>query len=944
MKEKLMKSFRAFTVKKAKGADEERGVALIFTLGILALLLIMALAFATNSITERKAAANNNDYTVARMLAKSGINRAVGAMRFYSTLSDYFDNFFSHDGTGDCIATGDTSKLGKYDFLYRLATQFEGTRYDWPSNYDVDSQMAVNWQYVKDGSADNKIIGRYAYIVLPNGGRIDPSAAVDSGAVTPLNQAALALTESSTDKKRPGVEVAELHLANLNNAYISAHLQDLSADNASPSTGMLPAGTRQPTDWDTFFNSSFNAPLLTASDFEARKGVQDLLDITKGPAEADEESFWVDSDGDTIVDANEKFDRFNLWQDWSLASVGTITGARRTYDGTDTNGGGIDWIRNFAKTSAGADDASYKGTFANVSDRRNQIAANIIDYCKSTIGATHAPSDDSPTYVGLEYCPYINEARVQFQSAITEAASGTAGVSNYTASLVITGIVELINMYNMGGATLTPSATVIIQYAYDTDIPGMPTYASAADETFSIAFSIGDYTANAAYQAGNVTIKSVSSTFSAAANTTYSITNARIISMKVKLLGSGSEYYDFSYFEPQTGGAPSLATLQSGNGTGNWYVDYEVNDPRQNLNYDDWTRTSGIASNGTVSTSGTTGKNSICNPNPGTGYDTEETASGVSAVEPWQVSSAYIRKGPMRSPWELGIIHRASKWQTLNLKCYDKSDGKDGLSGNAGGRAYTESATGAADGGDANIFDQIKFGIKATNYGKVNLRNSGDDVMRTLLMGIYLPAGIWTKNTCDAKAAFDDPGVQTGSVNYIESTRADEIAGKIKAFTGTNILKTRAQIAGVASLSNGTITGVTQNTDAKKEAIISKFVNLTKVGSSDTFTIIAIGQAIRDVGTPTTASGGITIKKDLDNNGTIGTATETTTTSSSLAFGDISGIYPAPTITETISDCRIGKYDKYADEILSEQKIIATVYKDSTTGTWRIVRLDYLGD
>ena len=60
-----------------------RGVALLFALGILSLLLILGLAFVSNSLLAQKAAVNNSNRALAKMLAQSAISRAATAIMIY---------------------------------------------------------------------------------------------------------------------------------------------------------------------------------------------------------------------------------------------------------------------------------------------------------------------------------------------------------------------------------------------------------------------------------------------------------------------------------------------------------------------------------------------------------------------------------------------------------------------------------------------------------------------------------------------------------------------------------------------------------------------------------------------------------------------------------------------------------------------------------------------
>ena len=71
-----------------------------------------------------------------------------------------------------------------------------------------------------------------------------------------------------------------------------------------------------------------------------------------------------------------------------------------------------------------------------------------------------------------------------------------------------------------------------------------------------------------------------------------------------------------------------------------------------------------------------------------------------TAIHPWEVSTAFIRNGPMTSLWELGALHRGAAWETLRLsKFYGFGFPAVGM------RNYVY--------GDANILNQVKADLAA---------------------------------------------------------------------------------------------------------------------------------------------------------------------------------------------------------------------------------------
>ena len=105
-------------------------------------------------------------------------------------------------------------------------------------------------------------------------------------------------------------------------------------------------------------------------------------------------------------------------------------------------------------------------------------------------------------------------------------------------------------------------------------------------------------------------------------------------------------------------------------------------------------------------------------------YDSEGTVitnpAWLGKAKNQHLSTAFIRNAPMKSLWELGAIHRAAAWQTINLKgCsfngnrYGLHNAKDSAVNNASGFSYED--------GDAAILDQVKLTPKAYSSGKLNV-------------------------------------------------------------------------------------------------------------------------------------------------------------------------------------------------------------------------------
>ena len=123
------------------------------------------------------------------------------------------------------------------------------------------------------------------------------------------------------------------------------------------------------------------------------------------------------------------------------------------------------------------------------------------------------------------------------------------------------------------------------------------------------------------------------------------------------------------------------------------------------------------------------------------------------------ISTAVIRNKPMRSPWELGFIHRGIPFQTINLKSAGGIDDTTALANGAHNPAnfssWAETTGTTYVNGDAGILDQIKMTEYNRSFGKLDFSDlrsldtetgkwwiSGGDVTkaalnRSLLKGLF---------------------------------------------------------------------------------------------------------------------------------------------------------------------------------------------------------------
>lgn len=879
-------------------------MALIFTLGILTILMILGLAFVMLSQTNRKLASVNSDVTTARLIAESALERILGSIesynddltqgKIYPGTSSFFDVSGANSGTGSTDAGWDNRRVifsfqssGDTDWVHNLKTTFNNSA-GFPFNYigwygsnsaSFKSAVPVTWKYIKtnDGTSD-KILGRIAYMIIDESGKIDPNRVAASG------------TNEAVFESRPGVNVTEINLQGA--GVSSAAATALGYDNAG---GKRPSAAK----W-------FSWAHIIGGDTGLD---QDQIDNYTGslfPFSYDIEACWIDTNGNGKHDSGEDFNRFNLARtDWNSLTLSDILEnpavfdiSIKTYDGD-----GIKWLNDF----------SEKGEFTSVSARKNQIAANLLDYCDSdSVPRTDYVAGGAPTYVGLEKTAYINEVHVNISQTPVVKAAAMGGASYTWIPVVISITPEIVNVYSDS----VEACNLELEY----QINGIVNKGHAA------SFTLKSMEAGVPVEKLTGTL-----TYNFAATAAHSFQT--VLAQQVMFLGDSYVTADeglpvnltitdiklTAFLKDPAGNLIDFASVATDATPvdldvhpSQKYANYQANDPRHNQFLANWNTKTGDADQGSL------GFNNAGTCMPGASGDQD------SGSEPW-VSTCFIRNAPMQSPWELGCIHRGGVWETINLKAFNTA------SGVTGGGSYAN--------GDANILDQVKMTSDTVNSGKININSPSKNALKALVRNIYVGGNYAT------------PGGSTGVVvsDPIAGNIADAILALNGSAPGITAFTSRAAVANVSQLLSA-VPG--QDTDAEKEEIIGKFINLTTV-RQNLFTVIILAQAIKDVGGNGTD---ITINKDLNSNGDIsGSVSEAT------AGWDIDGQDtdndrdPAndPTIADMNTDsdgnpetiaAQLGRYDQYADEIVSEQKILAVIYRDAFTNKCKILYYEYLSE
>ena len=516
-------------------SSDERGVALVFALGILSLLLVLGLAFVSSALLSQKVAANNGNRTQAKTLAQTAINRvAMAIMIFQNKLV----NSDGGDGSSSSmLAADDFTSIRSYsdstndEYLDQLKEKlwYIGSyKFEEP---DTDSEKA-QWIYIKSGisegsgdASDGRIIGRIAYRVLPSG-RIN-LAAVLGGAVE--NEPEVTDDKMVPWANRRGKDIEELYINDV--SYL---------DSGSP------------TRWKTLFTDAKVIPNSFASFFMAYKNDLPKLEeaetqqwfmrwFAEGNQPEAIEAYYDSEDElmyhrfnvGNLLDSDSWYARFNgatgnentdalLSQHLTVDNASYLEGDRDDYpetgsDGKQSSPGGLPFLRRIGDSPE---------SFDSLVNRRKQVAANFNDYCDDGSIPTAEPQasswtlDSSVNYSGNERTLYINEL------GIGGSVRTVVDDCNLKVKIVPTIAAELIDIYGDVSGTYSLSArlasmemaasgecSVKFQYsgADGNPVTDTTTVATSGSKTFSMANAkdgiINSFTSSGGYYFGSVDLE-----------------------------------------------------------------------------------------------------------------------------------------------------------------------------------------------------------------------------------------------------------------------------------------------------------------------------------------------------------------------------------------------------------------------------------------------------
>ncbi len=967
---------------------KEQGIALLYALGILALLTAMALAFINSSIFDQRASAQSASSIMAEQLAISTMERLIwgiqqsnakdpnaksGLTIDTASFSYMPDKHYSYDGNSPVDPYWGIARDGlvigsminditvKKDVLYveDLKNHFVYRDNNYRNNVRwILHRMRTGETNEVPSKPINRVIGRTAFIIVPIKGQINPSDLVSEN-----------VNESTGASDRIGKNMYEIDIKAIETT-LGTDSKDVFGDATLVKFFNYPSqgGARPRSGWDDSFFRKL--PTVYKNDADVRDAIDAVFTFnTKNSGEY----YTMDINNELIANPNKVFsdrehihrfylprfsnageywDRLtptpptNYWDEGKfdinreilldtnndgIPDIGLAPDSKDFPAHPDLRldyrfdndrpgtpvvlgisvpqkihwGLGIPWLAGFGLDASGNPDESLKGTFDLVKHRRQQIAANLKDYCDSddvptsdvdpvNWGYQSTPPTNVPTYTGNEKTPYINELEIATDAKVS-VIDNTAGGGDKTATVVLEMFIagEVINIYkNLPDPPVTTKlqvlcrisgAEVIVKWFNNTATTPEPIIFDGINPPITIDGNPNSYIIDlpTPWTEGDTghfygAMLPISSSFSLDAKAVEygtplvwpdkgEVTVKYKITIDKVILEQDGKNVDYANINKEIDFVEILTFDDSGT-TKNFVHSVQTEDPRQNLNPGDWELTTGSSATGYASPPSNIGKiNANSNPNaptaPAGEFDIELTTNPAYAgdVSTGHISTAYIRNAPMISPWELGFIHRGKKWQTINLKAYDHDkafktfEPTAGLHYLVGGGIYSK--------GDANILDQIKMTPDKESPLKVNLKGgNATDPFKKMEMVLN---GLLDVKTMGLNGTEDFVGraiLESKNSGALYSALRNELLGTSGSPTALGAVnseirdkfdptKTTGEYDTRAALANITDIGNAGTTDAAQEEWIGKVINLTETRRGlDIFEIVIVSQAIQDVG------------------------------------------------------------------------------------------------
>lgn len=841
----------------------ESGSALLMTLGVLSLLLIMAMAFAFTSRTERQVARSNSDQARALMLADSALDRVVAGMKY---------NFFNWSGTTPTSINYYLSVDSPSGFQFNVPTSFvaDGTQGDsrtaflvsnggWNStesaftlgqilsdalqnNEDLkgllnlsqpDVITALNASRFEAIEADGELIGRMGYLVLEASGKLNVNQLIFPNVRPPW------IKRGTLD--RIGIDITGFENSNTNSDFffnVAGNGTWADLGNAPDEGNLTVRLGLHPSEMHLLAAYVTNLPVTTTTT-PMQTFWTSYAHLNKRLAPApnlhlytffggEDEEIYPDSTQVTTGTAilSTFYPRFDLsGYSRSVATLPYYVNAAGVYTPNLANDGWTTPKMDIPTILSGIPAIAAMRAQDGSTDISEQVAANLIDYCDANNYATLPPGfgwtwgetiNEPPAYCGNEKVPYINELHLEISGDYKVVA---ASPDDRICTLKITPKVEMFNIFGENLETGlvrvklfgTVATTVTFDDASTLNLPDDPAY--PLKEAAGLTFLQCDAGTSVSATAHDYTVLTIPST-PIAWTSTFAVPVGKIVSnvrhvvtitKAVVISGETTAslpltVYDTAFWYDTTGLTLNVDVLDTVSPT-TLYGSLEVSDCRCNNDL----RIASVAA-WTLPfiddpTNHTLGAdNNNLLLGDGTTSDQENTYFATNNT----YSTAYIRNAPMQSLWELGAIHRAEPNCTINLRKFSQ-------------------AVGTYSVGDALILDQVKIGPQTYMRGRLNPNARNPRMFRELFRGIA------SSDTYNAYSVYNASNVVAPPVATDWVIAPSPYRGAL-----ANMLATAPTYSGMFT------------NDREAEALIGRSAGLLST-RWEAFTLVTVGQALREL-------------------------------------------------------------------------------------------------
>ena len=411
----------------------EKGVAILLTLGVLSLTLVLVLSFAMTSTIDRRAAMNYADQVRARMLAESGLARAVGFLqKEMADKINSYDTFYRAPSGATWEGRAVTGSVnfdgsGREDIDDAFAVKFTGYDESLKSflptpTADATLKERLGWLLIEstqdsstDGSftSDPKVIGRLTYLIEDVSGYIDPTAWLDPGYLEGLEFKPPAGyppgTFRTTSGNGGGFSVTDLNLRNaLSPVGGSAHLLGMNFQRHF-------TGSTVNRKWHSY-KHILSLPLANDN--------SDVMFENLRPFSVPETSrqWWNDANSNNTIDTDELRDKLDLTNPVTAAEPDGAVAIYNEMVGADLQVGGTyndpekfsPWLKGLGNLPGGSYSASTLRHIA------ASTALNIQDY-------NDLDNDPSSYFIDastFELKPWVYSETAAYESLVHGAEAG----------------------------------------------------------------------------------------------------------------------------------------------------------------------------------------------------------------------------------------------------------------------------------------------------------------------------------------------------------------------------------------------------------------------------------------------------------------------------------------------------------------------------------------